>query len=147
MQFAEFIRVFLVYSQWSLEALLLPPTLIATIVLTGSLVAAFPSQKPSHDGLWRHHYWVVFSQLIFFPVVIVIGVLFRVVDPGPPYHANVMGERLLDLCFLLSLATGCFWIYRMKRLRWLAASLVLLQEIPLLCAAFIAGMSVSGDWI
>jgi hypothetical protein len=35
----------------------------------------------------------------------------------------------------------------MKGLRWLAVSLVILQETLIWGALFVAGMLVSGDWI
>jgi len=35
----------------------------------------------------------------------------------------------------------------MKGLRWLSGSVLLLQEVMLMAGGFIAGMSVSGDWI
>ena len=43
--------------------------------------------------------------------------------------------------------TACLWIYRLKGLRWLAASLLLLQGALVIGASFIAGMSVTGDWL
>jgi hypothetical protein len=42
---------------------------------------------------------------------------------------------------------GAFWIYKMKGLRWFAASLVVLLQVILTGAGFIAGMSVSGEWL
>jgi hypothetical protein len=42
---------------------------------------------------------------------------------------------------------GAFWVYKMKGLRWFAVSLVGLLEVIILSASFVAGMSVSGDWL
>jgi hypothetical protein len=40
-----------------------------------------------------------------------------------------------------------FWLWRMKGLRRLSESLLILQELVLAAAGFIAAMSVSGDWL
>jgi hypothetical protein len=58
-----------------------------------------------------------------------------------------MGERLLDGLFYISLVTSGLWLWRMKGLRWLSASLLVLQQVMLIGAGLVAGMSVSGDWL
>jgi hypothetical protein len=35
----------------------------------------------------------------------------------------------------------------MKGFRWFAGSLMALMEVPVLGALFVAGMSVTGDWL
>jgi hypothetical protein len=65
----------------------------------------------------------------------------------PDLKQNVMGHRLLDGLFYLSVATSAFWVWRMRGLRWLAVSLLVLQQVILIGAGFVAGMSVSGDWL
>lgn len=79
--------------------------------------------------------------------MVAIGVLFPVAGSWPHSQENATGKRLLDSLFYLSLATGAFWFWRMKGLRWLSASLLLLQQVILVGAGFVAGMSVSGDWL
>ena len=79
--------------------------------------------------------------------MIVVGVLFPALGTQPYLKANVAGRFWLDGLFYLSLATACFWVYRMKGLRWLAASLVAMQELVIFCASFVAGMRVRGDWL
>jgi hypothetical protein len=67
---------------------------------------------------------------------------------GPRYaQGNKMGEWLIGRRLLFSLATSIFWWWRMKGLRWLAASLLVFQQVILVGAGFVAGMSVSGDWL
>jgi hypothetical protein len=89
----------------------------------------------------------VFTQLFFFPVAIAVGTAFSGdLSRGGP-GSNKFGEHLLDLLTVLSLVMGCFWIYCMKGLRWLSASLVILQETLLVGGFFIAGMAVTGCWI
>ncbi len=79
--------------------------------------------------------------------MIAIGVRYPALSGMPYPRENPTGSHILDALFYLSLATAAFWIYRMKGLRWLSASLLLLQELILVSAGFIAGMAVSGDWL
>jgi hypothetical protein len=108
---------------------------------------AFVRQQPFRTRLWRTWHWLIFTQLLFFPAMVAIGVLFPA--PDGPIHSpgNRMGEWLLDGLFYLSLATSAFWWWRMKGLRWLATSLLVLQHVMLTGAGLVAGMSVSGDWL
>jgi hypothetical protein len=147
MNAAHFAQDFQRLLLWSLEALALPPVLLMSAVCIASVVWAFVRQQPFRMGLWRSSYWLVFTQLLFFPAIVAVGVLFPAVSGRPHPQENVMGHRLLDGIFYLSFATSALWLYRMKGLRWLSASLLVLQEVILLGAGFIAGMSVSGDWI
>jgi hypothetical protein len=112
-----------------------------------SVVSAFVRQQPFHSGKWRSSYWLIFTQLLFFPAIVAVGVLFPGVSGWPYPKENPMGKRLLDALFYLSLATSALWLYRMKGLRWLSVSLLALQQVILVGAGFIAGMSISGDWL
>ena len=132
---------------WSLECFTLLPVLLMSVACVLSVVFAFIRQQPFRSGLWRSSHWLVFTQLLFFPALITVGVLFPAVNSWHNPKENAMGRRLLDGLLYLSLATGGFWLWRMRGLRWLSASLLLLQEVVLLTAGFIAGMSVSGDWL
>jgi len=86
--------------------------------------------------------------MLFFPAKVAVGVLFPAVSAVRPHlKENVFGHRLLDALFYLSLAMSAFWVWRMRGLRWFAASLLLLQQVVLIGAGFVAGMSVSGDWL
>jgi len=143
----QFWARFWTLSSWSLEALIIPPIFILLIVFGSGLIIAILKQKPTQTQTWRNHYWLVLTQLFFFPAILSVGVLFPASGPGPYVKPNSVGSLLLDILFYSSLAVGAFWIWRMKNLRWLAASIVLLQELFVYCALFIAVMSVSGQWL
>ena len=134
-------------SLWSLDALLLPRPLGALVICSTIFVVAFAWQIPVEKGIWRRSYWLVFTQLLFFPATIMVGVLFHAGGAMPKPVPNVTGRWFLQALWYLSLGMACFWVYQMKRVRWVAASLVALQEILILCAGFISGMSISGDWL
>jgi hypothetical protein len=133
---------------WGLDFWRIPPLLIvATICMLGVVVCLF---RPSHvHANWRRSYWLVLTQLLFYPLAIAIGCAFqaKIHPPTEPLNPNRHGEHLLDALTITSLVTAAFWVYYMKGLRWLAVSLVILQETVIWGALFVAGMSVSGDWI
>jgi len=133
---------------WGLEFWKIPPPLaVAIICLVGVAICLF---RPSHVHANRKRsYWLVSTQLLFYPMAIALGVAFQatVHSPTEPLQPNRLGERLLDVLTIASLVTAAFWVYYMKGLRWLAVSLVILQETVICGALFVAGMSVSGDWI
>jgi hypothetical protein len=147
MDTAHFWESFKRLAGWSLEALGLPPVLLLTAVFGLILIAAVMHDKPFRKGACRRSNWLVLTQLVFFPLTVAVGALFPASGAGPYAKPNVWGGRLLDASFYLSLASACFWVYRMKGLRWFAIGLIALQEVFVLCAGFVAGMSVSGSWL
>jgi hypothetical protein len=133
---------------WGLDFWRIPPLMILAILSLLSVTACL--FRPSHvHANWKRSYWLVSTQLLFYPLAIAIGSAFqaRIHPPTEPLNPNRLGERLLDALTITSLVTAAFWVYYMKGLRWLAVSLVILQETVIWGALFVAGMSVSGDWI
>lgn len=147
MNSAHFLQDFQRLSLWSVQILGVPPVLLMTGASIVSVVAAFLRQQPFRARLWRTSHWLIFTQLLFFPAIIAVGVLFPAASSWPHPQENVAGERLLDSLFYVSLATSAFWLWRMKGLRWLSGSLLVLQQVILIGAGFVAGMSVSGEWL
>ena len=144
---SHFWETFQRFSIWSLEFLTLPPVTIVAIACWTSLVSACVWQRPLSKGKWHPSYWLILTQLLYFPVTVTIGVWFPASGAGPHRELNVVGQRALDATFYLSLMTACFWVYRLKGLRWFAASAIACQQLLILGAGFIAGMSVTGDWL
>jgi len=144
----EFWSRFQLFFLWGLEAWRLPPLLITGLASLTSLVLSL-FRSPEIKSHWRTSYWLIFTQLSFYPLAIAVGVLFQAAST-PPFdqsRSNSLGEHILDAITLLSLGMASFWVYRMKGLRWLAGSLVVLEEVIVLGALFVAGMSVTGDWL
>jgi hypothetical protein len=79
-------------------------------------------------------------------VVISLGVLYPASGPNF-YHAESTASRVCGLLGWLSLVTAGLWVYRMKGFRWFGFSLVLVLQVVLMGAFFVAGMAVSGDWL
>jgi hypothetical protein len=121
--------------------------MLVEAVSAASAILAFLRRQPFQRGKWRSTHWLIFTQLLFFPAIVAVGALFPAASGRPYPKENLTGKWLLDALFYLSLITAAIWLYRMKGLRWLTASLLMLQQAFLIGAGFIAGMSVSGDWI
>lgn len=105
-------------------------------------------QRPFEAEHWKRSYWLVFTQSLVLISVIAVGVLFRATTNHPLRPiVNPVGDQAVNVLFFVSLALGFFLVYRTKGCRWLAFCLVSLQELFVLSALFIAGMSVTGDWL
>jgi hypothetical protein len=145
----ESVHTALRFSIWALEFVLVPPVCILLLLAFASLVWAGIKQQPFKTRLWRPHYWLVITHLLFFGLAIAIGVLWAnpMTNPTVTHPANRSASRYLDVVLYCSLASCAFWIWRMRGLRWFAASLMALTEVITLGAVFVAGMSVAGDWL
>jgi hypothetical protein len=145
----QFMSTFVRFSQWALEAVLIPPVLAVLVLTLLSLTLATMKQRPFKKELWKPRYWLVLAHFLFFPAVIAVGVIWAnpVTNPLVPHHAVETGRRCLDLLWYASLASCAWWVWQMRGLRWFAASLVLLAEVLVFNALFISGMSVAGDWL
>jgi len=143
----HFVRQFWTLTVWSIQSLFYMPPLTALFILALlSLSLAAWKQRPLQSPRWKRSHWLVLTQLLFFPAVISIGVLYPA--PGPSfYHPESVASRVCDFLGLLSLALGAFWVFRMKGVRWFAISLVAALQMILMGAFFVAGMAVSGDWL
>jgi len=145
----HFWKTFQTFSVWGIEAWTLPPILIAGLVALVIIFVFYLFRRRQVGLHWRPVYWFVFTQLLFYPLIIGVAAGFQGVLRGPEQNprTNPFGDHLLQTLLYASLVTGSFWIYRMKGLRWLALGLVVFQETILCGGLFIAGMAVSGDWI
>lgn len=136
----------ILYSKWALEFLLLPPIAALFIGATISSVWAGLRQQPFRKHLWKRHHWLVLSHLCFFVAAIVVGLLWanNVSNPHPSSQA---AKFWLDVVTYGSLASCIIWTWQMKGFRWFAASLLASVEVITFGAIFVAGMSISGDWL
>jgi hypothetical protein len=147
MSITEFAARFWKLSGWSMESLMgLPPLLALLFAACLSPALAFARQRPFQNPLWRGSHWLVLTQLLFFPGVISLGVLYPA-SGASFFHGESTASRAYELMGLLSILLGAFWVYRMKGFRWFAFSLVAVLQVILAGAFFIAGMAVSGDWL
>jgi len=124
------------------------PLLLVTLALVANLVAALIFRWPFQNGLWKKDYWLAFLNFLLIPATTAIGVLGSI-DPSPVAHAKP-SESLVwtnNGLFIVSVALGILWVYRMKRLRWFAFGFMLIQLWILAAVGFVAGMALSGDWL
>jgi len=134
------------YSLTALQFLLIPETRWVTCAILVSLpIAALASfSGPSAFSGRKNLYLLPFVLLVGFPLSLAIAVVFAAPSPTSPSHA---GSFLLNALELLALLFGIYCVYRAKGVRWFAAAIVVATLWLLLVAGFIAGMSVSGDWL
>jgi len=154
-RYAEFVNAtnfwsqlqwFIVESFWIVRV---PPLRNSLVVLCLGLIISAIWQKPFQGKLWKPHYWLVLTQILFVPALCAIGVLYRVIpDPTKPLpKESAVANWSINILVLLSLASIFLWVYRMKGVRWLAFCVLAIQEVFVFGAMFMAGMSISGDWL
>jgi hypothetical protein len=147
MSVAQFAHQFWVFSVWSFEFVVYIPTVLA-IFIFACLSLAFASwkQRPFQRGLWKRSHWLVLTQLLYFPLVISLGILYPASGPSF-YHPESAASWASEILGLLSLVSAGFWAYRMRGFRWFGISFVVVLQVILVGAFFVAGMSISGDWL
>jgi hypothetical protein len=137
---------------WAVEFAVLLPFLYwpFTLGLIGVMMATgyWWSRYPPQRRAWRSHYWLVFSHLLFFVFAIGLGAARPNPQyPGTPHHRDELGLMFLQVLWYGSWMSCAFWIWRMRNFRWIAALLLLGTQFLVGGALFIAGMSITGDWI
>jgi hypothetical protein len=137
------------FSEWALEFIIVPPFCFAFLLAAISLIGAAQKQRPFRTRLWKPHHWLAFTHLLFFAAAIVVGVLGEnpVTNPTINHPADKTAKLYLGALTYGSLASCGFWIWRMKGFRWYATSLMVLAELITWSALFVAGMSITGDWL
>ena len=134
------------YSLTALQFLLTPETRWVTCAILVSLpIAALASfSEPSAFSGKKDLYLLPFVLLVGFPLSLAIAIVFAAPSPSSPNH---VGSFLLNALDLLALLFGIYCVYRATGARWFTAAIVVAALWLLLGAGFVAGMSVSGDWL
>jgi hypothetical protein len=139
-------RYFVWLCEQAAEFVVFPPVLICSAVLGIIIAGLCVGLRPIRTGLWKGSYWFVFTQLLFYPAVLSVAALGA--NPLPPTHEpNMLASACADILSWVSLALAGFWVWHMKGLRWLAVSLVVLQELLLFGPFLVAEMAISGRWL
>jgi len=132
-------------TSWALDVPFSRPFNFVFLLAAISFIVSALVQRPFRRHLFKLHHSLVLTQCLFFPAAIAVGVFWAnpLADPAIAHH----GTPLIYAVALGSLASCVFWIWRMKGFRWFAVSLMTIAEIITWGAIFIAGMSVTGDWL
>lgn len=137
---------FLWLSKMAAEFIVYLPFRFVFALLITNLVCAYIRQRPFQTGRWRNRYWLIFTQILFFPAVIAVAVLGGV-NFVPPHEVNKLASLCASTLWWTSLILAVLWIWRMKGIRWTAVSLVALQQFLVLGAFITADMAISGSWL
>jgi hypothetical protein len=135
------------FSRWALELVFFTPVHFVFALVLISIVWAGIKQRPFRARLWQPHHWLVLTHLLFFAAAVALGVLCANDNRTAPDHSGRLANLCLGALFYGSFGSCAFWIWRMKGFRWFASSLMALIELPTFGAVFVAGMSITGDWL
>jgi hypothetical protein len=139
---------FWLYLRWSFEFLYEPPFAYGTLLLVLNAVASGVCQKPFGKPIWKQIYSIIIVQFLFFPTTLAVAALGYVDWTENPFpEPNYWGLRVEDAFAIGSFVLGIYWVWRMKGLRWFAASCAIFQLWLLSAAQFIAAMALKGKWL
>jgi hypothetical protein len=144
-----FWRTVFIYFKWSLQGLWsLPHTLLITLILLGNLLGSLILRWPFRRDRWKKNYWLVFTNFLSTPVLLAVGVVWAVdTSQVPREQSHISAAWTVNGIFIASAVFGIYLIYRMKNVRWFAASMILISLWLLFWAGFIATMALNGDWL
>jgi hypothetical protein len=128
------------------DFILLPPVLICSFLVCLIIAGLCVVQRPVKTGLWKRSYWYAFTQLLLYPGVLVVAALGANTQPLQS-APNTVASFSAGFLSWISLALAAFWVWHMKGLRWLAVSLMILQELMLVGPFLVADMAISGRWL
>jgi hypothetical protein len=132
----------------ALEFSYAPPFVFVSLIFIAWIIVASVLEWRTLRSQWPKLLGWGLVQLVFFPAAIFVGVLGE--NPADPAlrHAPFRAAELsLEAVFCLSLAVGAYGVYRLRGSRWVATGSFLLIEWILQGALFLAGMSITGEWL
>jgi hypothetical protein len=102
--------------------------------------------KPYRKGLWKHSYWLVFTQIIFYPAIMAAGLFFQL---EPPFYVRnstrqTTGFWITDCLFFISLALSIFWVWKIKGFRWYLFLFVAILQFYLCSAWLFTAFAITG---
>ena len=117
-----------------------------TVVLVAGVVATLALKFPLLRSQFCSRYLLIFSPLAVTLLTLLWGALMHHPStsqtPAPSWPSYVV-LALLTVQILISI-----WVvWLMKGYRWFSAFTVMLEQWFGLACAFVAGMSVTGDWL
>lgn len=130
-----------------LVATVASPFALVSVALLGATAFAFGLQKAT-ARLQRKSLLVWFgAQVLMLPATILIGAFGEYSERPPQDVLFPTASVALLAIWFLSVSVGVYGICRFRGARWVATGAFLSVQSLLIWAQFIAGMSVSGDWL
>jgi hypothetical protein len=139
----QFFQLLFIPLFWVVQIPFLGWGCLLLIIVAGAL---FLWHKPYRKGLWKQFYWLVFTQLLFYPAVMAAGWIFQLEPPFylPNSRTQTTGFWIIGSLFFISIALGLFWVWKIKGFRWYIFSFVATLQLLLCSACLFAGFSITG---
>jgi len=117
-----------------------------TLVLAGVVVAVGVRSAKRQDLTVRCLVWSIVPGLV--PLVLLVwGTLFERADSGRAFGDLGWRSNAVTVLLVAIVPLVAFVVWRVKQCRWFATACGALAAWSSVWAAFVAGMSVTGDWI
>jgi len=117
---------------------------IALLIVANMFISIINSRHKVDS--FRVKYSIVVVPFLFPILLLLIGAIFKHNDSATQ-DILLWPQYMIGFLLLVQVGISVYSIMMMKMFRWLATSLALCQLLLSYCAAFIAYMSVTGDWL
>lgn len=119
-----------------------------SLILVAGFVIALVVRSPFFGAgakFCRRHLFI-FSPLVVTMLILILGTVMA--HPSTSQiQAPSWPDYLVDVLLFIQLVVSIWVVWLMKGYRWFSVFAVALQQWFGLACAFIAGMSVTGDWL
>jgi len=102
--------------------------------------------KPFRKDVFKTKYLLLLIPFLLPIFILVLGTVF-VNETNDIFQANKLAQYIVVLLFFLHLPLGIFLVYSFKGIRFFTISINLFQMWLSFLSWFVAGMSISGDWL
>ena len=116
-----------------------------TLIAIFCVVAIF--NNPYKKRPVSPHTILIWAPFLLSVTILAVGALFRHDYAQTPVKPSVWPQYTVLALFLAHLPVAGYFLYSMQKFRWFAASVSSLQIYLSFWAAFVATMSVTGDWL
>ena len=117
-----------------------------TIALAVAVVISFGLNGPVRKGQFRIRQLFLLTPLLLTAAIIIWGVILHH-DTSSQTLAPRWPTYIIDSLLILHLPLAVVLVRQTRGHRWFASCVIALELWFSLCAAFVAGMSVTGDWL
>jgi hypothetical protein len=115
------------------------------LVISANLILSI-SKSLYYGDKFHFKHVIMFAPFLFPIILLLVGALFMY-SPSSNYVGQPWLQYIIGLLAIAQMIMSVYNIILMKKLRWLAISLILCQLLLSYCAAFVAYMSITGDWL
>lgn len=132
-------------TKWGIEFLWTEPFYFVSGILLLNLIISLYLSKPWIQARWKPWYYNMLLVFLCFPALAFIGALGWVNNRVD--EVNIVSQSAVTIINLSSFLLGIFFVYKMRGLRWLSISILLVNQWFLVGINWVTTMAITGVWV